>query len=105
MINPRDLQKAMQRMGMNLQEIEAKEVIILKKDNTQIKIKNPSVSKISISGQTIFQIAGVEEFINFTEEDIKLVMEQTNCSEEDAIDALKQANGDLAKAILSIKKS
>ena len=42
-----------------------------------------------------------EAEIEFTEVDVKQVMDQTNCSEEDAIKALEET-GDLAEAILSL---
>ncbi|MEM1988609.1 MAG: nascent polypeptide-associated complex protein [Candidatus Woesearchaeota archaeon] len=104
MFNQRELMKAMQRMGMNMSEIEAEEVIIVKKDGKQLKIKNPSVSKINIQGQSIFQISGIEEEINYSEEDIQMIIEQCNVSREEAIKALKETNGDLAEAILKLKK-
>ena len=40
----------------------------------------------------------------FTEEDIKTVKEQTNCSEEQAKEALEKTNGNIAEAILSLKQ-
>ena len=53
-------------------------------------------------GQETLQITGkIEELIN--EDDIKTVMEQAECSKEEAVKALKDNNGDLAAAILSLK--
>ena len=38
-----------------------------------------------------------------SEDDIKLVMEETGCTREEAIRALKETNGDIAEAILRIQ--
>ena len=43
-----------------------------------------------------------EEKPLFTDEDIQIVIEQTGCSRDEAIKALKEAKGDIAKAILLI---
>lgn len=104
MFNQRELMKAMQRMGLNTSEIDAEEVIIIKKDGKQLKIKNPSILKINIQGQSIFQISGVEEEINYSEEDVQMIIEQCNVSRDEAIKALKETKGDLAEAILKLKK-
>lgn len=60
-INPRDMQKAMKRLGITQQEIEATEVII-KTADAELVIHNPQVSKVNMMGQETFQIVGrVEE--------------------------------------------
>lgn len=104
MFNQRELMKAMQRMGMQMSEIDAEEVVIVKRNGGRIVIKDPSVSKISVQGQSVFQISGREEEINFNEEDIRIIMEQCNVSRNDAMKALKETNGDLASAILKFRK-
>ncbi len=38
-----------------------------------------------------------------SEDDIKLVMEETGCTREEAIRALKETNGDIAEAIVKIQ--
>ena len=63
-----------------------------------------------MSGQISYQVSGneevrkIEEEIEISEEDIKTVMEQSNVSKEKAKAALKESKGDLAVAILSLKK-
>ena len=107
-INPRDMQKAMKRLGIKQDEICANEVIIKCSDN-DIVIKNPHVAKIEMLGNTTFQISGeitIAPKSNETEigeEDIQTVISQTNCAREDAIKVLKQVNGNIAEAILKIK--
>ncbi|WP_054841947.1 nascent polypeptide-associated complex protein [Vulcanisaeta distributa] len=38
-----------------------------------------------------------------SEDDIKLVMEETGCTREEAIRALKETNGDIAEAIIKVQ--
>lgn len=99
----------MKRMGIKQQEIEATEVII-KTPEKEIVITEPQVSKVNMAGQETFQILGnvserqLSSEPEINEEDIKTVMEQTNSSKEDAEAAIKEHKGDLAGAILSLKK-
>lgn len=99
-INKKMLEKAMQQLNVKQEEIDADEVII--KGSKSFVIKNPNVVKVNVMGQETLQITGtIEELIN--EDDVKMIMEQANCSREKAIKALKESNGDLASAILSLK--
>jgi nascent polypeptide-associated complex subunit alpha len=102
-INPRQLQKAMQRMGIKQDEIEAIEVIIKTKEKNLI-IKNPHVTKVNMMGQESLQISGDIKEEEIPEEDIKIVAEQTKASEKEAEKALKESNGNIAEAILKLKK-
>jgi len=105
-INPRDMQKAMKRMGIRQEEIDASEVIIKLADK-DIVIINPQVSKVNMMGQETFQIIGkaVERAkeVSISPDDIMTVVDQTNATEEEAIDALKLTNGDIAAAILKLQ--
>ena len=99
-MNKKMLEQAMKHLNMKQEEVDADEVIIKGKNN--YIIKNPNVVKVNVMGQETLQITGkIEELIN--EDDIKMVMEQAECSKEEAIKALKDNNGDLAAAILSLK--
>ena len=103
-INPRELEKAMKKLGVKQEEIKASEIII-KTEEKDLVIKNPSIMKINMMGQESLQITGkIEERKKelFDEEDIKTVMEQSNCTREEAIEALEK-EGDIAAAILSLK--
>ena len=48
-LNPTDMQKAMKRLGIRQEEIDAQEVII-KTSDRNILIKNPHVSKVNMIG-------------------------------------------------------
>jgi nascent polypeptide-associated complex subunit alpha len=102
-VDPKKMQAMMKQMGIAQEEIDAERVIIETADKN-IVIENPSVMKIKMQGQTSFQISGdvKEEEKHNTEEDIQTIMEKTGCSEEEALQALKNSNNDLAEAILSL---
>ncbi|HLD88576.1 MAG TPA: nascent polypeptide-associated complex protein [Candidatus Nanoarchaeia archaeon] len=108
-MNKRQMDVAMRKLGIQQQEIDAVEVIIRTKDK-EIIIENPQVSKVNMMGQQTFQVVGriIEKQISsepeINEEDIKTVMEQTNASREEALDAIKSAKGDLAQAILDLRR-
>ena len=104
-MDPKKMQKMMGKLGIKTEEIEADEVIIKGKKN--IVIKNPQVVSIDMQGQKSFQISGdvsEGEVEAFSDEDVKLVAEQAGVSEEEARKALEESNGDIAKAILDLKK-
>lgn len=99
------MQQMMKKMGIQQQEIGATEVII-KTDDSEIVIVNPQVSKVNMMGQETFQVVGEshvrerDSTPEIDEDDVKQVMEQCSCSEEEARDALTKKGGDLAAAIL-----
>ena len=108
-INPRKMQQMMKQMGIQQVEIPATEVII-KTDTKEIRIINPSVSKVNMMGQETFQISGeiqeqeLSTAPEISAEDIKTVMEQAEVDEKTARAAIEEANGDLAEAIISLQK-
>jgi len=108
----RDAMRMMQKMGMQVNEIEGAREVIIVTDSKRIIIEAPSVSAVALQGQQIYQIAGGKEREEpllkpevVSEEDAKLVSEQAGVSLEEAKAALKAAEGDLAKAIVELKKS
>ena len=102
-MDPRLVKQAMKKMGMKQEEIPAIEVIIKTADKNLI-IRNPHVMKVEMMGEESLQITGdIEENSSISKEDIKTVMEQASCSEEQAQQALEKAHGDLAKAIIDIQ--
>jgi len=104
-INPKQMQAMMRKMGISQDEILAKRVIIEKKDGEKLIIDEPNVVKIKMQGQTSFQITGEERVesveVGISAEDIKTVMEKTNCTEKEAKEALEKT-GDLAEAIMEL---
>lgn len=106
-MNPREMQKAMKRLGIRQEEIDA-ELVIIKTREKDLIIKNPQVSKVNMMGQETFQVVGNIEEVDkskaeISEEDIATVVEQISCAREDAIEALEKSNGNLAEAILKLQ--
>ncbi|MCK4335848.1 MAG: nascent polypeptide-associated complex protein, partial [Candidatus Aenigmarchaeota archaeon] len=56
-INPKQMERMMKQMGMQMSQIDAEEVII-KTPDKEIVISNPQVSKVKAMGQETFQITG-----------------------------------------------
>ncbi len=102
-MNPKLVKQAMKKMGVKEEHIEAIEVII-KTGDKELIIRNPQVSKVQMMGQDSFQISGdVEERELINHEDIQTIIDQTNCSEDEAKQAYDKAEGDIAQAILSLQ--
>ncbi|MCD6549510.1 nascent polypeptide-associated complex protein [Candidatus Micrarchaeota archaeon] len=101
--NPKQLAKIMKQMGIETEDLPAKRVVI-ECEGYNIVVNNPIVTKISMKGSTTFQVTGdtVEEE-TISDEDVKLVMEQSGASREEAVRALKETNGDIAEAILKLQ--
>ena len=108
-VNPRQLKAMMRQMGMSQDSLDATQVIIKTSTSTFI-FDNPQVEKISMQGQTSFQVQGefreVEEEVkvSISQDDIDMVKEQVQVSEEKARQALENANGDIAQAILDLSE-
>ncbi len=104
-MNPKELEKAMKKLGIKQETIEASEVIIKTKDKELI-IRNPQISKVNAMGQESLQISGkIEEKATISEEDIKTIMEQAKVDYNRAKQSLMLNNGDLAKTILDLQEN
>ncbi|MBI2573257.1 nascent polypeptide-associated complex protein [Candidatus Woesearchaeota archaeon] len=107
-MNPRQMQQMMKRMGINQAELEVTQVIMKLENGKELVFPNPSVSKINMMGQQTYQLTGevIERESSATptiaEDDIKTVMEQAKVSRETALQAIKDAEGDLAQAIMDL---
>ncbi len=108
-INPREMQKAMKKLGIKQEEIDA-ELVIIKTAGKDLVIRNPQVSRVNMMGQESIQIVGnIEEVerneaVEINEDDIATVIEQTNCTREESVEALEQSSGNIAEAILKLQK-
>ena len=103
-MDPRLVKIAMKKMGIKQDEVSASRVVIETLDNKKLVIKNPQVTKVEMAGQVSFQISGDVSEEEFSEEDIKLVMEQAQVSREKAVKSLQNNAGDIAQSILKLKK-
>ncbi len=106
MFNPREMRRLMRQL--KAKELDAYQVIIKARDGDYV-VDDPQVMVMEIQGQKMIQVVGemrkVEQVTEeneepFTEEDVLLVMQQTGCSEEEAIEALRESGGEPAEAII-----
>ncbi|MBI4453611.1 nascent polypeptide-associated complex protein [Candidatus Woesearchaeota archaeon] len=124
-IDPKMMKQAMKKMGIKEENLDASKVIITLSDR-ELVFDSPQVSKINMMGQETYQIIGEpverelsesDENTNNTEtaeaedttpeindDDIKTVMELADCSEETARSTLEETKGDIAEAIVKIKR-
>ncbi|MEM3377431.1 MAG: nascent polypeptide-associated complex protein [Candidatus Bathyarchaeia archaeon] len=115
-MSPRETRRMMQRMGMNMDAVPDVEQVVIKTSSKEITIEQPEVAILEMQGQKIFQVIGgkvtekaperaAASAPRFTvsEEDVKLVADQTGKSVEEARKALEECEGDLAKAILLLQ--
>lgn len=120
-LGPRDLRRMQDRMmsslGISMKELgTAKEVTIMLTDKI-IRINNPSIVTLDTAAGKVYQIIGGEETEETQQievkkttyepspEDITIVAMQGGVTEEQAKAALIEAEGDLAKAILTLRTS
>ena len=107
-IDPRTLKNMMTKMGIKSSEVDAEKVVISCADK-EIVITDPQITMIEAQGTKSFQISGIitenEKRIELeiSDDDIKMVMESSGASDEDARKALEKSGGDIAKAILELK--
>jgi nascent polypeptide-associated complex subunit alpha len=115
-VNPREQRRMMQRMGMNMDAMPDVEQVTIRTSSKEITIEQPEVTILEMQGQKIFQVIGgkitegapsraasAAPKAAVSEEDVKLVADQTGKSVEEARKALEECEGDLAKAILLLQ--
>jgi len=109
----REIRRMMKKAGIVFEEVkDVSRVDIVLDDGTIIRIIDPVVAKMKVSGQVTYQITGQEEIVEgeepaveITEEDIKIVMEQAGVDRDLAIKALEMTGGDIAEAIMVLKEA
>jgi nascent polypeptide-associated complex subunit alpha len=106
----------MQRMGMSMDGVDDVQEVIIRTPSKEIVVEQPEVAILNMQGQKIYQVIGgiVSERAPqktsgappkpaVSEEDARLVADQTGKSLEEAKQALMDCEGDLAKAILLLQ--
>lgn len=111
-INPRQMKQAMKKMGITNKSIDDAIEVIIRTPTKDIVISNPEINVMTMQGSDSYQISGIvserepgavpEAGPSIPAEDIELVMSQTNCDREKAIEALKACDGQPAEAILKL---
>ncbi|MHA1606456.1 MAG: nascent polypeptide-associated complex protein [Candidatus Freyarchaeota archaeon] len=114
-VSPKQLRKMMKQMGVR--EVSSVKVVIIKCNDKEIVVSSPQVVEMKVGGQRVYQVSGVveekpltpekaeEAIMEIPEADVMLVAQQAGVTPEEARRALVETEGDLAKAILLLKKA
>ena len=120
-LNPRKMQQMMKQMGIDIEEIDAEEIIIRTGDE-ELVFHDADVQRMDAQGQATYTITGDPETrgVDESEEpialddgdgesasgteaipdaDVDIVAQRTGASESAAREALEAENGDLAAAV------
>lgn len=119
----RAMERQMRRMGVDFQQLEAVTEVLIRFPDRELVLTEPQVFTMQGQGDNVYQIIGQAEersltvsseaeegvpkavAITFSEEDVQLVANQANVSEEEAREALRAAEGNLARAIIALTES
>jgi nascent polypeptide-associated complex subunit alpha len=120
--NERQMQMMMKRLGMSTESVDdVQEVIVRTRDKEHV-FQSPEVTILTVQGVRTYQVVGNPTIRPRThsdaaspsstsatpapelppDEDIALVMDQAGVSRSEALDALKETDGQPAEAILRI---
>ena len=115
-LDPSKMQQMMKQMGIDIDEIDAEEVIIRTSDE-ELVFTDADVQRMGAQGQETYNIVGSPETRErgaseieadddtddsdgaIPQDDIDLVAQRTGASEDAARDALEATDGDLAAAV------
>lgn len=117
-MDPRQMRLAMKKLGMQTEEIDDVSEVIIRTKTKEYRFNRPSVVKVRVSGQEIYQVTGEPAVSEggtaapsagappagpaILQEDIDLVVSQTGCTPDEARQALIQSEGRPADAIIKI---
>jgi nascent polypeptide-associated complex subunit alpha len=121
-LNPRKMQQMMDQMGIDMDELDAEEVVIRTAEE-ELYFDDVEVTCMSAQGQDTYQVVGEPEHrergegeaagavesgaagdaSGVSEDDVELVATRAGVDEETAREALEDADGDLAAAIDSLE--
>lgn len=108
-INPKQLERQMKSLGINVEEIPDVKQVIIKTADKEIVFNDAQVTIIDARGSKMYQLVGTPEEREIEKEipeaDIALVAEQAKVPKELAKQALKESKGDLAEAILKLSQN
>ena len=104
----RDMRRMMDKMNLNVKQVENVQEVIIKTDKNEIVITKPDVNEMEAQGSKVFTVS-CDEFVErelsekvFSADDIETVCLQADVDEDRAKEALAEADGDIAKAILRL---
>ena len=120
-MNPRMMKKLQKQLKQSTEEIDATEVII-RTPEKELYFAAPSVTAMDMMGQKSYQVVGEPQerplgssdtaaggggagsggAAEIPAEDVALVAAQAGVSEEKALEALRECNGEPAEAIIQL---
>jgi nascent polypeptide-associated complex subunit alpha len=107
-INPRKMKQMMKQLGMQMDQIEDVQKIVIYTPKGNWVFDAAEVTAMTMQGVTTYQIAGQPRFEEaapqISDDDVQLVADQAGVSVEVAREALIVCKGDIAEAILKVSK-
>ena len=114
-MNPRQMKQMMKRMGIQQEEIDGVEEVLIRTATKEYVFTQAQVTMMTVQGQKTVQIVG-EPLIRdragakpaappklvISDEDVALVAEKAGVSEAEARKALEEADGEPAEAIIRL---
>ncbi|MFW6017847.1 MAG: nascent polypeptide-associated complex protein [Halapricum sp.] len=121
-LNPRKMKQMMEQMGIDMEDIDAEEVIIRTSDE-ELVFTDADVQLMEAQGQKTYQVVGEPETRargdesgadsaeedasaggeNFDAQDVEIVAQRGGVSEDEAREALAANDGDLAAAVADLE--
>jgi nascent polypeptide-associated complex subunit alpha len=118
--SPADIKRQLKRLGLknvDVETVDSEEVLIRASDGRVLVLPSPQVVLIKLPGGAVMaQITAAElreeqrgeeqggQKVEVREEDVEFVAQQAGVSLEEAREALLEADGDIAAAILLIEE-
>ncbi len=109
-MNPRQMQQMMKRLGIETEDLEDVQSIVIKTPTKDYVFTDASVSVMKAQGSETYTITGTPEVqhhevaLAFSDEDVKMVMDQCGVDEAAARAALEE-HGDLAEAVMALMEA
>ena len=106
----KQMERQMKKMGMKMEDLNGVTEVIIRFEDKELIIDNPNVSLMNVMGQETYQVEGnareveLEYEIEIPDEDIEMVANSANVSEDEARQALEECKGDLAEAIMKLNQ-
>lgn len=107
-MDPRQMSMMMKKLGIDVTDLDDVQEVVVRTPTKDYVFKEASVSIMKAQGSETWQVSGTPEEVEHevklaaSPEDIQMVAEQTDRSEDDARAALQETNGDIAEAIVRL---
>ncbi|WP_293026924.1 nascent polypeptide-associated complex protein [Natronococcus sp.] len=122
-MNPRKMEQMMEQMGIDVEDVDAEEVII-RTSEYDLVFDDAEVTKMDARGQETYQVIGSPEEVEsgaagavegadagadedagsaIPDDDVEIVATRTGVSEDEAREALEEHDGDLAAAVEALE--